>query len=61
MHTEPATWSRRDRVAFYRLDAACFRKMAEGEPRSAIRERLVALAHHYRDVAKTLETGTLAA
>jgi len=61
MHTEPATWSQRDRVAYYQLDAARFRKMAEAEARAAVRDRLVALAQNYQRVAKTLEMTAIAA
>jgi hypothetical protein len=35
--------------------------MAERESRAAIRDRLVAMARHYRRVASTLESGTPAA
>ena len=61
MKREPVTWSRRDRAAYYRLDAARFRMMAEAEARTDIRDRLVALACEYRQVASTLEGGALAA
>ena len=61
MKTEPATWSRRDRVTFYRLDAARFRNMAEAEARAAIRDRLIALAQDYQRAARTLETTAMAA
>jgi hypothetical protein len=61
MHTEPATWSQRDRAAYYQLDAARFRKMAEAEARAAVRDRLVALAQNYQRVASTLETTAIAA
>jgi hypothetical protein len=61
MHTEPATWSRRDRVAYYQLDAARFRMMAEAEARAAVREQLVALAQDYQGVATALETTAIAA
>ena len=62
MHTEPATWSRRDRVAFYRIDAARFRRMAEAEKRSAmVRERLAALSQQYRRLADNLENTMFAA
>jgi hypothetical protein len=61
MKREPVTWSRRDRAAYYRLDAARFGKMAEAEARADVRDRLVALACQYRQVASTLENGALAA
>ena len=55
MYREPATWSTRDRVLFYRTDAARFRRMADAESRAVVRDRLVALARYYRQVANTLE------
>jgi hypothetical protein len=61
MQTEPATWSRRDRATFYRLDAARFRHMAAAEARAAIRDRLIVLAQDYQSVAKTIETTAIAA
>jgi hypothetical protein len=61
MHKEPATWSSRDRVLYYRTDAARFHKMAEAESRAAIRERLVVMSRHYGGVANTLENRTMAA
>ena len=61
MYREPATWSTRDRVLFYRTDAARFRRMAETETRAVVRDRLVALARYYRHVANTLENRTAAA
>ena len=61
MYKEPATWSNRDRVVFYRTDAARFRRMAEAETRAVVRDRLIALARHYRRVATTLESRTAAA
>jgi hypothetical protein len=62
MHTEPTTWSRRDRVAYYRIDAARFRRMAEVELRTAmVRDRLVALARQYQQLADKLEHTAMAA
>jgi hypothetical protein len=61
MYREPATWSTRDRVLFYRTDAARFRRMAEAETRAVVRNRLVALARYYRQVANTLENRAAAA
>lgn len=55
MYREPATWSSRDRLVFYRIDAARFRMMAEAEGRTAVRDRLVALAGHYGRIAESLE------
>ena len=55
MHREPATWSSRDRIVFYRTDAARFRRMAEAESRAPVRDRLVALAQDYRRIAESLE------
>jgi hypothetical protein len=58
MYREPATWSSRDRIAFYRTDAARFCRMAEAESRAVVRDRLVMLARYYRRVANTLENRT---
>jgi hypothetical protein len=61
MQSEPVTWSKRDRVIHYRLDAARFERVAEAQPRSDVRDRLVALARQYREVASTLENRVRAA
>jgi len=61
MQSEPVTWSERDRVNYYRLDAARFERVAEAQSRSEVRDRLVALARQYRDLAGALESRVLAA
>ena len=61
MYREPATWSSRDRILFYRTDAARFRRMADAESRAVVRDRLVTLARYYRDVANTIENRGAAA
>ena len=61
MYREPATWSTRDRVLFYRTDAARFRRMADAESRAVIRDRLVAMARYYRQMANTIENWTATA
>jgi hypothetical protein len=61
MQSEPVTWSKRDRVTYYRLDAARFESVAEAQSRSEVRDQLVALARQYRELASTLETRVLAA
>jgi len=61
MQSEPVTWSERDRVNHYRLDAAPFESVAEAQSRSEVRDRLVALARQYRDLASALESRVLAA
>src|SRR5256885_12367175 len=45
---EPVTWSTRDRVAYYRMDAARLRRMAETADCATARELLVDLARRYR-------------
>jgi hypothetical protein len=55
MHREPATWSTRDRVTYYRKDAARLTRMAEAERLSAARRLLADLARKYRRVADRLE------
>jgi hypothetical protein len=55
MRCEPVTWSTRDRVAYYRMDAARFRQMAETANRPTVRELLVDLARRYRRVASRIE------
>ena len=61
MHREPVTWSTRDRVTYYRKDAARFARMAEAEHLSAARRLLADLARKYRRVADRLERKTSAA
>jgi len=55
MHREPATWSTRERVTYYRKDAARLQQMAEFERLSAARYLLAHLARKYRRVADRLE------
>jgi hypothetical protein len=55
MQREPATWSTRDRVTYYRQDAARLARMAEAERLSAARRLLADLARKYRRVADRLE------
>jgi hypothetical protein len=52
---EPVTWSTRDRVAYYRMDAARLRRMAETADCATARELLVDLARRYRRVASRIE------
>lgn len=52
---EPVTWSTRDRVAYYRMDAARLRRMAETADCATARELLVDLARRYRRVANRIE------
>jgi len=55
MLCEPVTWSTRDRVAYYRKDAARLRRMAETADCATARELLVDLARRYRRVASRIE------
>jgi hypothetical protein len=55
MHREPATWSTRDRVTYYRQDAARLARMAEAERLSTARRLLADLARKYHRVADRLE------
>ena len=55
MFFEPVTWSTRDRVAYYRMDAARLRRMAETADCATARELLVDLARRYRRVASRIE------
>ena len=55
MHFEPVTWSTRDRVAYYRMDAARLRRMAETADCATARELLADLARRYRRVASRIE------
>ena len=52
---EPVTWSTRDRIAYYRMDAARLRRMAETADCATARELLVDLARRYRRVASRIE------
>jgi hypothetical protein len=52
---EPVTWSTRDRVAYYRMDAARLRRMAETADCATARDLLVDLARRYRRVASRIE------
>jgi hypothetical protein len=51
MRSEPVTWSKTDRIVYYRQDAARLRHMAENESRSSIREQLVRLVREYCRIA----------
>src|SRR2546423_11043128 len=52
---EPVTWSTRDRVAYYRMDAARLRRMAETADCATARELLVDLARRYRRVGHPVQ------
>jgi len=60
MPREPATWFTRDRAAYYRIDAARLREMAEAASGTAARDVLVALAWYYGRAADQLEKQGLA-
>jgi hypothetical protein len=51
MRSEPVTWSKSDRVVYYRQDAARLRNMAEAETHSSIREQLARLSREYCRIA----------
>jgi len=54
MRREPVTWSRSDRIVYYRRDATRLSNMAETEPRSRVRDQLARLAQQYHRIADAI-------
>ena len=54
MRREPVTWSRSDRIVYYRRDATRLCNMAETETRSPVRDQLARLAQQYHRIADAI-------
>src|SRR6266852_2907859 len=55
MHRDPVTWSREERIARCREQAASFQRMAEANSRFIARDLLIELARQFNSLADGLQ------